>query len=164
MNRQTGFTLLELAVVVLLIALFTGLSIPLLGRLGVSGLDNSARRLAGTVKYLFNEAALSGRPYRLTYDLSKGSYRAARLETDGELTIEQGLVREQRLKGSVRFRDLSVSGRGSFSSGEVSIDILPVGWMEETTIHLDDGADQVLTLRINPFTGATEMYQGYREF
>jgi len=164
LNKQAGFTLLELAVVVLLIALFTGLSIPLLGRLGDSGLDSSARRLAGTVKYLFNEAALSGRPYRLTYNLAQGTYRAARLETSGELTAEGGIVREQRLKGDTRFRDLVVGGRGTVSDGEVTTEILPIGWMEETTIHLDDGADQVLTLHINPFTGATEVYQGYREF
>ncbi len=164
LNRPSGFTLVELAVVVLLIALFTGLSIPLFGRLGDGGLDSSARRLAGTVKYLFNEAALSGRPYRLTYNLSQGTYRAARLETSGELIVEGGLVREQRLKGNTRFRDLAIGGRGTFSEGEVTTEILPVGWMEETTIHLEDGADQVLTLHINPFTGATEVYQGYREF
>jgi prepilin-type N-terminal cleavage/methylation domain-containing protein len=164
LNRQTGFTLIELAVVVLLIALFTGLSIPLLSRIGDHGLDSSARRLAGTVKYLFNEAALSGRPYRLTYNLTQGTYRAARLETSGELTAQGGLVREQRLKGDARFKDLTIGGRGTLSDGEVTTDILPVGWMEETTIHLDDGSDQILTLHINPFTGATEVYQGYREF
>ena len=96
--------------------------------------------------------------------MHEGTYRAARLETSGELTAEGGIVREQRLKGDTRFKDLAISGRGTFSDGEVTTEILPVGWMEETTIHLDDGANQVLTLHINPFTGATEVYQGYREF
>lgn len=163
-NRQRGFTLLELAVVVLLIALFSALSIPLLSRLGDRGLDSSARHLAGTVKYLFNEAALSGRPYRLTYNLTAGTYRAARLETGGELTAAEGVGREQHLQGDTRFKDVTIGGRGTFNKDEISTEILPVGWMEETTIHLDAGANQVLTLHINPFTGSTEVYQGYREF
>jgi len=36
----------------------------------------AARRLGGTTKSLFNEAALTGREHRLVYDLERGSYRA----------------------------------------------------------------------------------------
>ena len=46
----------------------------------------SARRLAGTVKYLFNESALDGREYRLIFDLKDATYSARRLEEDGTLT------------------------------------------------------------------------------
>lgn len=164
-NNARGFTLVETALAVLLIALFSALSIPLMGRLGDGALDGAARRLAGTVKYLYNESALSGRPYRLTFDLEEDVYRAARLEVDGTLTDEgTGPARQQRLKSGVRFRNLSIAGRGTFSSGEITADILPVGYMEETTIRLGDDRNRILTLRINPFTGTTEIHEGDREF
>jgi general secretion pathway protein H len=42
--------------------------------------------------------------------------------------------------------------------------IHPVGWLEETVIHLKDEKGRTLTLRLMPFTGSTEIYEGYREF
>ncbi|MFA5516811.1 MAG: prepilin-type N-terminal cleavage/methylation domain-containing protein [Desulfuromonadales bacterium] len=163
-SSNSGFTLIELAVVVALLALFSALVVPMLTGIGENGLDASARRLAGTVKYLYNESALSGRPYRLVFNLDESTFSAKRLEVDGELVEVDGTGRTQRLKDGVRFRDVTITGRGQFSSGEVIADIHPVGWMEEAVIHLDAGADKVLTLRLMPFTGATEIYEGYREF
>jgi general secretion pathway protein H len=36
--------------------------------------------------------------------------------------------------------------------------------VEETIIHLEDGAGEMLTLRVMPLTGTTEVFDGYREF
>jgi general secretion pathway protein H len=163
-NNPAGFTLIELAMVVLLLAIFAGLSLPLLAGFGENSLSFSARRLAGTVKYLYNEAALSGRPYRLIYDLDQGTYQAKRLEVDGELTLLTGIGKKQSLKGSARFKELSLPDRGNFTHGEISTEILPIGWIEETIIHLIDVDHQEQTLHILPFTGTMEIYEGYREF
>src|SRR5210317_194715 len=80
-----GFTLVELMVVMVLVSLFMVFSIPLFSNIGTSSLGTSARRLSGTIKYLFNESALSGLEYRLIYNLDRGTYRAQVLEADGEL-------------------------------------------------------------------------------
>ncbi len=163
-SSNSGFTLIELAVVLLLIGLFSALTLPMLTGIGEDGLDASARRLAGTVKYLYNESALTGRPYRLVFDLDEETFAAKRQEENGELVEVTGTGRQQHLKKAVRFRDVEVVGKGKSTSGEVTADIHPVGWLDETVIHLDDGGDRVLTLRLMPFTGATKIYQGYREF
>ncbi len=163
-TREAGFTLVELALVVLLIGLFSAMAVPMLTGFGQNSLDASARRLAGTVKYLFNESALSGRPYRLTYNLDRQFFAAKRLEENGELVEVAGVGKKQGLKGDVRFKDIYVPGRGTFSSGEVTTEIHPVGWLEETVIHLEEGETQKLTLRINPFTGVTEVFEGHKEF
>ena len=159
-----GFTLVELVVVMVLISLFMVFSIPLFSNIGTSSLGTSARRLSGTIKYLFNESALSGLEYRLVYDLDRGVYRAQILETNGELidVFDQG--REAALKGDVRFMDLQLPGRGKFTMGQITTRIHPSGWVEETIIHLDDGAGEMLTLRVSPLTGTTEVFDGYREF
>jgi general secretion pathway protein H len=163
-NKESGFTLIELTIVVLLLGLFSALVIPRLPGVGADGLKSSARRIAGTVKYFFNEAALSGRPHRLEYNLDEGTFRVRRLEADGELVELSGTGREQRLKGRVRFKDIAIPGRGSFSQGEVATEIQPVGWVEETVVHLEEEDGRTLTLRIMPYTGTTEVFDGYREF
>lgn len=163
-SSAAGFTLVELALVVLLVGLFSAFAVPMFGNIGDGGLTPSARRLAGTVKYLYNEAALSGRPHRLVFDLKRGTFSALRHDRDGELVPVAGSFREQRLLGATRFRDLQVAGRGSFRSGEVTADFLPAGWVDELVIHLAGERGREMTLHVEPFTGATEVYEGYREF
>lgn len=149
---------------VALISLFMVFSIPLFGNVGTNSLDSSARRLSGTIKYLYNEAALSGLEYRLIYDLDQRTYRAQILEADGSLVDAEDQGRQATLKGTVRFEDVQLPGRGKFTMGQVTARIDPSGWIEETIIHLDDGQGKKLTLRVMPLTGTTEIFAGYREF
>lgn len=161
---KAGFTLVEIVVVMVLISLFMVLSIPLFSNIGTSSLGTSARRLSGTIKYLFNESAISGREYRLIYDLDRGTYRAQVLEADGALVDAPDQGQQAALKGTVRFRDLQLPGRGKFSKGQVTTRIHPSGWVEETIIHLGNGDNEVLTLRVMSLAGTTEIFDGYREF
>jgi len=161
---QAGFTLLELALVLLLIGLFTTLVLPVFGGFGDGSLRTEARRLAGTVRHLYNEAALSGRPHRLRFDLDRGTYGGRRLEEDGSLVGIGGSGRDHALPRGVRIRDVVVAGRGRSDSGQVETQVLPVGWIEETVVHLDGAGEHILTLRLQPLTGGTEIYEGYREF
>ncbi|MGW8313925.1 MAG: prepilin-type N-terminal cleavage/methylation domain-containing protein [Desulfuromonadales bacterium] len=162
--RRDGFTLIEIVVVVVLVSLFMAFSVPLFSNIGTSSLGTSARRLSGTIKYLFNESAMTGLEYRLIYDLDRGTYRAQILEEDGTLVDAPDQGREASLKGSVRFKDLQLPGRGKFSMGQITTRLHPSGWVEETIIHLDDGDGKMLTLRVMPLTGTTEVFDGYREF
>ena len=162
-NRTSGFTLIELAVVILLIGLFSLISVPLLSHTGQRGLDASARRLAGTVKYLFNETALTGPEHRLVFNLDQGRYYAMVREEDGALESVTGPGKGTSLRKGVRFNQINLPGRGSFTSGEVTVRIHPSGWLEETVAQLTD-EDQTLTLRMNPLTGASEIFEGAREF
>jgi general secretion pathway protein H len=159
---QSGFTLIELGVVVLLLALFSILTIPLFDATGIGKLGSSARQLKGTIKYLFNEAALTGREHRLIYNLDRGTYRARILEADGEIVDLSGLGRETELAGDVRFRDLQLPDRGTFTEGEVTVRIHPTGWIEETSVHLEDGSGSEMTLHIMPLTGTAEIFEGYK--
>ena len=162
LSDQSGFTLIELGVVVTLLALFSLLTIPLFGATGTSKVGYSARRLNGMVKYLFNEAALTGREHRLIYNLDSGTYRARILQADGEVVDLPGLGRETQLTGNVRFRDLQLPGRGTFTAGEVTVRIHPSGWLEETGVHLEDGSGNALTLHFMPLTGTAEIFEGYK--
>ncbi len=161
---SAGFTLIELAIVVLLISLFTVISVPLFSQIGKGDLRGSARRLAGAMKYLYNEAALSGQEHRLVFNFAEHSYRAEILETDGSLGELDDSTARATLKDGVSFSDISLPGRGTFTSGEVTVRIHPTGWLEETIIHLQDSNKNALTLRVNPLTGSSEIFAGYRAF
>lgn len=163
-TEPSGFTLIELSVILVLIGICSLLLIPRLDRFGGGELDAAARRLRGTVKFLFNEAALTGREHRLVYDLEHGSYRALVLKPDGELVEMHGPGKAVRLPPGIRFRDLVLRGRGTFSAGEITLRIHPTGWLEETVVHLQDQGGAQRTLRIAPLSGAADIYHGYRVF
>lgn len=163
-NNSSGFTLLELTIVLFLVGMFSIMVIPRFSHVGEGDLQHSARRISWTIKYLFNEAALSSREHRIIYNLDRGSYRAISLETDGRITQVERIPEEIKLKQGIRFMDVTISGRGSFSHGEITIRILPSGWIEGMTIHLAGAENQILTVQINPLTAHSEVYEGYREF
>lgn len=163
-NSQAGFTLIELMLVVLLLGLMASLSMPLISGFEPNRLNSSARRIAGTVRYLYNEAAMTGREHRLTFDLSKNSYRASEINAAGELQPLQGIGNEKSLSPGVRFQDIYQPRRGEQKEGKMTTALLPGGWLEETIIHLQDNKDRQLTLRLVPLTGLTEIFEGYRDF
>ena len=59
---------------------------------------------------------------------------------------------------------MTIIGRGRSSSGTATVRILPVGWLEETVVHLEDRNSRQLTVRLMPLTGSSETYEGHREF
>ncbi len=163
-TTQAGFTLIELVLVVFLLALMASLSLPLISGFEPNGLASSARRLAGTVKYLYNEAAMTGLEHRLIFELEQGKYKATRIATSGELEDLQGTGAEKALSSGVRFLRIYQPQRGEQSTGEITTALLPGGWLEETIIHLQDEDKKQLTLRLVPMTGLTEIYEGNRDF
>lgn len=161
-TRQRGFTLIELALVIVLISLFALLTLPVFS--GSSGHDvqRSARKLSGTIKYLFNEAALTGRQHQLLYDLDRSFFLAHSLDADGNLLEMGRWSKKTYLPDQVRFSALQLPGRGRFTTGQVTVRIQPSGWVEETIIQLSNEDDFALTLHVNPLTGSTEIFKGKR--
>ena len=117
---------------------------------------------SGTIKYLFNESALTGKEHRLIYNLDQGTYRGKVVEATGEIVDITGIGSASKLAGDVRFRDLQLPGRGTFTAGEVSVRFHPSGWVEESGIHLEDGQNNKLTLHVMPLTGTCEFREGYK--
>lgn len=164
LTDQRGFTLIELGVVVLLLGLVAGLIMPLFGTWGQDDLLGSARRLAGTVRYLYNEAALTRNEHRLVFNLDNASYQASVLDETGELKPLEGAGSGRSLLGDARFEDIVITARGRFTTGEVTTLFHPTGWLDETVIHLRDADDRQLSLRFAPLTGAMDLVEGYEDF
>ena len=161
-TEQTGFTLIELVVVISLLSIFALISLPLLTNQGDGGQRQAMRRLAGQVKLLYNEAALTRDIHLLTFNLDEDSFSTFRMERNGD-QLEKVPVAEARSLAPLRIEQIQVAGKGSFRSGEVTVRIYPQGWMEETWIQLENAATQITTLNFVPMTGSTRIYDGRRE-
>lgn len=74
-----GFTLLELALTMLIVSILLAFAVPRLPSLGRTDLEASAERLAATMTWLADEASLRGRVYRLTLDLDREQWSVAAL-------------------------------------------------------------------------------------
>lgn len=73
-RNQSGFTLLELLIVVAILALVTIIAIPNISSTFRFSVKSAAREIATLVKETSNSAQISGRIHRIVYDLKKNQY------------------------------------------------------------------------------------------
>lgn len=81
--RAAGFTLVELTIALVVMAVAAGLSLPMLSAmLPREGEKTAARVIQGVLRRTQAEALLSGRDWRVDIDWAKGQCRAAQVEQD----------------------------------------------------------------------------------
>ncbi len=73
---HSGFTLIEILIVLVIVGLISGMSIRGLRALAKSDLRASTSRLSGAVRYLFDRASTTGKYHRLVIDVDEGRYWA----------------------------------------------------------------------------------------
>ena len=95
--RREGFTLLELAMVVLIMGIVMAFAIPRLGSLTDHNLTVSCRRLSGTVRYLMHRSTVHRTIYRLNCDFKTNDYWITYREKNLEF-VEDPSVLAQRIK------------------------------------------------------------------
>lgn len=81
---SAGFTLIELVAVMTLLALVSALATPYISSaLGVQ-VKSTARQLAGTMKYVFDEAAIRNVNLRLVFNLDRHGYKVEECGTSDQ--------------------------------------------------------------------------------
>ena len=164
LEADFGFTLLELAVVLLIIGLIMAIAMPRFGAFQGAELRSESRRLATRSHYLYEEAGAQKILLRLNLDLNHGSYFVTRLDPFSikpAFTPEKGLAAGVvRLPADIRMRDVWVEGAGLFRSGIVVCEFYPSGTADAAVIHLLDRNGDVMTIGINPFNGAATIVRG----
>lgn len=155
--NNRGFTLLEITVVLFLLGFIALLVFPRVGRVIGGDLAAATRDLAGTIRFLYEEAAATRRIYRLTSDLTSGEYRSS---VEGE-TKEFILIARRLLPRGVTFADLVTPSQGKVTTGEAIIHFFPDGRTERAVIHLRGREREFYTLFLNPLTGRVRGEEGY---
>ncbi|HXY55033.1 MAG TPA: prepilin-type N-terminal cleavage/methylation domain-containing protein [Nitrospirota bacterium] len=160
-RNHRGFTLIELAVVIVVLGIMIALIAPRLGEIGEADLKRSARHLTGSIRFLRDEAEARKEVYRLVFDVEGGHYWVEALTVSPEKAAEFKRVQttigaEGSLSGQTTFRDVHAVSHPD----DPFILFTPDGWVEKTFIHLRDGEGKQFTLIVRPLTGDTELREG----
>ncbi|HEY2105348.1 MAG TPA: prepilin-type N-terminal cleavage/methylation domain-containing protein [Candidatus Binataceae bacterium] len=163
-RNAAGFTLIEIAVVLFLIALMALLIVPSMAGLHVSRLKHESRRLAGRAAFLYDQAAANKMVLRLTFNLDAQAYSVTRMDPHSAKPafvpdLEDGAA-PVTLPYDVQLRDVTVDGTGTVTRGTVSCNFYPEGYVDATVIHLVDPAGTVFTLTFQPLTGRVSITRG----
>jgi len=157
--NRSGFTLVELVVVIAILSLIASISLPLLARWETGSEHQKMRRIVGCVKQLYNEATLTGDHHLLSFDLDRNSMRGYRLRPSSGTVEKEFFGREIRL-APLQIEEVKVAGKGSFRTGKVEIEVFPLGWIEATKIVVIGEDGRETQLQISPLTGAVTIDAG----
>jgi prepilin-type N-terminal cleavage/methylation domain-containing protein len=164
-SSAPGFTLLELAIVIFIMALMFTLVVPYTGGYRKARLKSEARRLAGRASYLFDQASAQKVFLRLVFDLDHQAYGVMRLDPYAVPTPSfgpdhGGAGAPVTMPPSIAIRDVTVGDLGTFNAGTVATQFYPEGYVDATLIHMIDLSGHVMTLAFNPVTGRVSVVEG----
>ncbi len=157
-RSERGFTLIELSLVLVIIGVLLTLTVPRLGLLAESRLEAAASKLAATLSYLHEEAALRGRIYRVRFDLDRESWTvdAQAPYADGE--IADGFVstwdpfaEPTQYEDGLDLRFVSTAN-GRSTVGTTDVYFLPEAGPGGITVRLADD-DRAVELELDTVTG-----------
>ena len=162
-RTQAGFTLIELSIVILVIAIVARIAVPKIRSISGAELTAATRRLANTTRYLYDEAAVRGVVLALYFDLDRQQYWVARPDEATGLLVEDEdiLGRRVALPRDVRIVDVFVPGAGTLSAGLVPTHFYPEGYADRSVVHLADVEGHAYSMRIDPVHGRGEVSEGY---
>ncbi|MBN1277095.1 MAG: prepilin-type N-terminal cleavage/methylation domain-containing protein [Deltaproteobacteria bacterium] len=163
-DSTRGYTLIELSVVIFLVALMMGLTIPKFRyTLLTDNLKAASRKLAGLISEVREEAIREQKTVILRFDLeSRMLWKTSpdMTEEENALSLENAMTLPQ----GVRILDIWYRGRGKKMMGVASVQFTKKGYVQETAIHLgcDDGRE--FTLILSPFLRRIKVADKYVDF
>ncbi|MFL5812367.1 MAG: Tfp pilus assembly protein FimT/FimU [Bdellovibrionia bacterium] len=113
-QHSSGFTLIELMVVVALIALISVMALPSISSYFQVSLNSSTREIAATVREAYNATLITGKLHRVAYDLKNGQYWVEEGPNGAVLETKESREREERRK-RLRFGGKLVEDKSPFS-------------------------------------------------
>jgi len=149
-SSSQAFTLIELAVVILIISITTALIMPSFWDTGERALKSEAKRLSSTLRYVYDEAAGKKRTYvfNIALDDNKWGFES---EADS---------RYFRMEKDVRFKDVLIPSHGEIVAGEIAVVFGPNGPEEPMTLHLIKG-EKEYTVTFNHLNGRAKIIEGH---
>lgn len=160
-SNRSGYTLIELVAVVVLISIFIGIAVPKLREtLFSSGLRSAVRRLTAKIVELRSDAVRKHTEYWLHLDLESNSY----WESTSPGVNDEEPKGTKKLSPGVDLVDVVFpSDEVTVMLGRTKIYFSPRGYVQETQIHLRDETGTVYTLLIQPFLPKVKIENDYIE-
>ncbi len=164
-NRcPSGFTLIEIAVVMAIIGMVLLLVIPRLPSSDQENLKISARTLASTLRYIQERAATSRTVYYLVLAPGTDSVKFFEIGGDGNTREPSDpLLQKSPMKEGVTIADVRIPRSGKVIDGQIRIDIGVGGVRDFVTIHLRSTEGTFWTVMAFPSGGKVKAFEGYHE-
>lgn len=162
---QSGFTLIELTVVIVILSAVAFVVLPRLPFAQERSLKTSARTLAASLRYLGNLAISTKQHYRLRITLSNNEIAVTRVipEAD-ELAVKDSALNQLALLDGVVFGDIETPRLGKITEGEAVLDFGPLGVEDLAVLHLKRTDDaRYYTVAVYPGSGRITVLEGYQE-
>ncbi len=160
LNRN-GYTLAELAVVILIIGLLSAIIFPRISNIGELKLKSAARKLARTITYLHSQASASRHVLRLGLNVNTGEYALDYLNPEGEFEqITFPLFSHAKLPDEIKVEQFTTLFNGTLSGTTARLYFLPEGFCEQAVITLSDRSERMISLLVHPITGRVTVQKG----
>jgi len=168
-TSSSGFTLLELIVVIALIGIMLVVSIPTLqNTLLDDRLKGTCRKIIGLVNSVRELAAREQHPYFLNIDKNENRIWYEK-DVEVEAAEEEGVTEETEGRQELNIPDeIGVSeiwtrSEGEFSDDQSRIWISSKGYMDQTVLHVTDDDDNIISLHFSPFLDNVRLYDEYTQ-
>lgn len=177
----SGFTLIELSIILILLGVMLLFAVPKLGNREDISLRSTARELAGTIQSLFDESVLNKTSYQLVFEISENRYLIIEKKPDKESlkpdetenvidTSDKSETSEvidvtnryKKLPEKIFIKDITTETVNKAAEGQVTIEFYPDGFMDKGVIHISNGKKDY-TLTTTPLTGKVKVLEGYVE-
>lgn len=170
-QASSGFTLVELICVVVIVAAIAMLAAAQMDNLLPKyRLRAAAREVGAVLKQARTRAAGSGKDIFVEMDLSKGTYwiLAPFPKMENGLPADPPQLEYQELMHSelpfdVEFVDVILGEKIRTASGRARVRFSPFGAANHTIVNLRNKEDRPLAVRMNGFTGNLTFHDGYKE-
>jgi prepilin-type N-terminal cleavage/methylation domain-containing protein len=162
-SNNAGFTLIELAMVILVIGIVSAIAMPRFGGLlERQQMRRTINAIRGYARYLQAYAASDKCVYVLMFDLDQQVLSTASvpaLECPGQTRRLPDYV----VPSTVRILDVVTPENEKFGEGQVPTLFFPNGFVQPSVIHLGGIGIEPVTLMIEPLTGRIQVFDGYVE-
>jgi prepilin-type N-terminal cleavage/methylation domain-containing protein len=162
-SRNSGFTLIELIVVITLMGLMLFFSLPRLqNNPFLNDTKKSSRWLISKVQTLRESAIRNQKTYILHFDLDSGRV----WETNEAMSpedIENAVNDSYVLPDDLQIIDIEYPSLGKIHSGQAEINFYKAGHTNKALVHMQDG-DTYLSFLIEPFLSDVQIFEKYASF
>ena len=157
--RQGGFTLVELAVIILIIAACVTVVFPKFsnGLLDQQRLRSSVSKIAGIAEYARQRAVSTRLTHTLHFNIEQGTYWVTAHTPDGKLMpMTDGLNLKGRLPEDIRFSGIDFPDIKTNLEDVVAIEFSPQGWIEPATVYVASSEGRKMSIVMHEMLGYVE--------
>ena len=164
LRAQSGFTLIELVVVMVVIGMVMMLVVPRLPSSEGEDLKTSARTLASTLRYMQERAAGGRTTYYLRMEPGTDRVVVWEASADGSEKVPTDPQLQKRpVRDGIQVADIMIPRLGTIKDGQLLLDIGMGGLRDFAAIHLRSPSGSFWTVMAFPSSGKVKVYEGYLE-